>query len=259
MFWDNFIYYCNLHNVKPNNVTKAIGMSNAAATDWKNGSQPRDTAIRKIADYFGVTVDDLKADSNPTPKPEPNAAINLDTSHIHMIPVYESASAGFGTVADNFILEYMPLYVPNAHEAAETLCIKVQGDSMAPKIENGDVIQVHKQDSVDSGAIAVVLVDGEDALVKRVIYGPSFIELHSFNPTYQTVRFDGADVLRVQVIGLVRKIIKSAEAPKTQPSAPSASDSKLAALADKLTDDELNELELLIDYIISKRKNNRPE
>lgn len=77
MFWDNFIYYCNLHNVKPNNVTKAIGMSNAAATDWKNGSQPRDTAIRKIADYFGVTVDDLKADSTstsaPTPKLEPKA------------------------------------------------------------------------------------------------------------------------------------------------------------------------------------------
>ena len=70
MFWDNFIYYCNLHNVKPNNVTKAIGMSNAAATDWKNGSQPRDTAIRKIADYFGVTVDDLKADSTPAPTPK---------------------------------------------------------------------------------------------------------------------------------------------------------------------------------------------
>ena len=64
MFWDNFIYYCNLHNVKPNTVTKAIGMSNAAATDWKNGSQPRDTALHKIADYFGVSVEELTKDTN---------------------------------------------------------------------------------------------------------------------------------------------------------------------------------------------------
>lgn len=209
MFWDNFIYYCNLHNVKPNNVTKAIGMSNAAATDWKNGSQPRDTAIRKIADYFGVTVDDLKADSTPTPKPEPNATINLDTSHIHMIPVYESASAGFGTVADNFILEYMPLYVPNAHEAAETICIKVTGDSMYPKIEDGDIIQVHRQTSVDSGSIAVVIIDEDEALVKRIEYGPNHVSLISINPLYPPIIYKGADVLRLKIVGLVRKIIKS--------------------------------------------------
>ena len=66
VFWKNFIYYCNLKNVKPNNVTKAIGLSNATATDWKNGSTPRDTTLKKIADYFGIPVSALTSDS-----PEP--------------------------------------------------------------------------------------------------------------------------------------------------------------------------------------------
>lgn len=38
---------------------------------------------------------------------------------------------------------------------------------MYPKIEDGDTIVIHKQDSVDSGQIAVVLIDGEDAVVKK--------------------------------------------------------------------------------------------
>ena len=63
MFWDRFIYYCNSKNVTPNNVTKAIGMNNSATTDWKNGSTPRDTTLKKIADYFGIPVSALKGDA----------------------------------------------------------------------------------------------------------------------------------------------------------------------------------------------------
>ena len=262
MFFYNLVYLCNQKNTTPNAVCLALGLSPAAATKWRSGAVPRETTLLKIADYFGVPVSALTSDS-PEALSRPAIKSNvsfLDTSAVHMIPVYESVSAGFGTTADNYIIEYMPLYVPNAHEAAETLCIKVQGNSMSPKIEDGDIIQVHKQTSVDSGSIAVVLVDGEDALVKKVVYGDSYIELRSFNPKYEAIRFDGADVMRVQVIGLVRKIIKNTDL-NTDPisPAPSQSDAKLSALVDKLTDKELGELELLIDYIISKRKNNRPD
>lgn len=257
MFWNNFVILCNKIGKSPNGVCADLGYSTAIATKWKNGAVPRDTTLKKIADYFGVSVDYLQGKEKASDV-KSNASF-LDTNGVHMIPVYESASAGFGTMADNYIIEYMPLYVPNAHEAAETLCIKVQGDSMSPRIENGDVIQVHKQTSVDSGDLAVVLVDGEDAFVKKVIYGDSFIELHSFNSAYKTVRFDGAEVMRVQIIGLVRKIIKNADRASEALPEKTTTDERLSSLVDKLTDDELRELELLVDYIISKRKNNRPE
>jgi hypothetical protein len=44
--------------------------------------------------------------------------------------------------------------------------------------------------------------------VKKVIYGDTWIELHSVNPMYKTQRFNGRDVLRIRVVGLVQKIIK---------------------------------------------------
>ena len=80
---------------------------------------------------------------------------------------------------------------------------------MYPKIEDGDLIQVHKQDSIDSGEIAVVLLDGEEGLVKKVIYGPTWIELHSINPMYPVQRFEDADVLRLRVVGKVKGVFKA--------------------------------------------------
>ena len=125
-----------------------------------------------------------------------------------MIPLFENVSAGFGTLAINQVVDYIPLYFTSAAEAAETICIKVRGDSMFPKIEDGDIIQVHKCDSVDSGTIAVVLLDGEEGLVKRVEYGAAWLELHSINPMYKTMRFNGPDVNRVQILGEVKLIMK---------------------------------------------------
>ena len=141
-----------------------------------------------------------------------NSAFNvIDNKYLRSIPVYESVSAGFGAYADSRIVEYIPLFIKSDYEAQNTLCVKVIGDSMYPKIEDGDIIQVEKRDSVDSGKIAVVLVDGEEGFVKKVVYGSDWIELHSFNPAYKTMRFTGADVQRISVVGLVKKVIKSFE------------------------------------------------
>ncbi len=188
-----------------------IEISKNQVKRWESGTIPNKSTINVIANYFGVTVEYLlgKTESLNEQKPtiEKNAII-LDEKKIHMIPLFETVSAGFGAFADDYIVDYMPLYIANVTEAEETICVKVQGDSMYPKIEEGDVIQVHKQESVDSGSIAVVLLDDEDAFVKKVVYSDDWIELHSINPMYKTMRFAGEDMLRIRVLGLVRKIIK---------------------------------------------------
>lgn len=207
MFWKNFFELCQSQNKSPNSVAADIGLSSGSVSAWKSGRVPKFATLQKIADYFSVTVDYLLADEPPAR--EQANAIFLDQQNIHMIPLYESVSAGFGALAINDVIDYVPIYMTSPIEAAETLCIKVTGDSMYPKIEDGDIIQVHKQDSVDSGSIAVVLLDNEDGLVKKVLYGETWIELHSINPLYKTMRFNGSDVLRVQVLGKVNKVIKN--------------------------------------------------
>lgn len=209
MFKKNFIKLCNTMGVAPTVVCGHVGLSNAAYSCWTDESVPRKTTLLKIADYFGVTVEDLLKEEESTPaRASSDTLYSLEQQNIRMIPLFESVSAGFGAAAVDEVVDYLPAYIPDAQEAEETIFIKVHGDSMFPKIEDGDVIQVHKQESVDSGSIAVVLVDGEDGLVKKVVYGETWFELHSINPMYKIQRFNGRDVLRIRIVGLVKKIIK---------------------------------------------------
>lgn len=133
----------------------------------------------------------------------------IQSDNIYQIPVFESVSAGFGAYASNEILEYIPVVLNSRYEADNTLAIKVKGDSMYPKIEDGDIIIVRKQTSVDSGDIAVLLLDNEDGVVKKVLYGKDWIELHSINPEYKNRRFEKEEVLRLQVVGKVIGSYKS--------------------------------------------------
>lgn len=196
------------------NLTDYLGITQNAFTDWKSGRiKSYRKHLARIAEFLNVSVDYLLGkDEAKIPSPlvaEKSNLIPLSQNNVYSVPVVENVSAGFGTLAIDDIVDYMPLYFTSAIEADETICIKVKGDSMYPKIENGDVIQVHKQTSVDSGSIAVVLLDEEEGLVKKVVYGPDWIELHSINPMYPVQRFEGRNVLRLRVVGLVKKIIKS--------------------------------------------------
>lgn len=64
MFYDKFISLCAQKGESPTQVSKNIGLSNAAATGWKNGKKPNDITIKRLADYFGVPVDALKEPEN---------------------------------------------------------------------------------------------------------------------------------------------------------------------------------------------------
>ncbi len=65
MFWKIFVDLCTKNNTSPNAVAKAIGISSASVTYWKQGSCPRDTALQKIAEYFNVTIDYLTGKETP--------------------------------------------------------------------------------------------------------------------------------------------------------------------------------------------------
>lgn len=69
MFWDNFVRLCNQAGKYPNTVAAEVGVkSTGTVTGWKNGANPRETVLLKLADYFGVTVDYLlnAEKENPT-------------------------------------------------------------------------------------------------------------------------------------------------------------------------------------------------
>lgn len=163
----------------------------------------------KIAHALGVTPWQLTIGTDiDTPMSEIEV---IPQKNIFMVPVYESASAGYGTDAIDTVVEYSPAYCQSKAEADETMVIRVRGNSMAPKIEDGDMLQVWRTPYAESGSICVVTVDtdhGQDGFVKRIRYGTGYVELQSLNDGYDPVRFTGADAAKLKIVGVVRRITK---------------------------------------------------
>ncbi len=255
MFWKIFCNLCSRVGKSPTAVITGLGISRSSVTSWKNGMVPQNTTLLKLADYFGVSVDYLLGNEDAPIRSAELA--QLDGSDVHMLPLYESVSAGFGALAVNEVVDYIPSHFKSPAEAAESLCIRVSGNSMSPKIEDGDIIQVHKQDSIDSGSLAVVLVDGEEGFVKIVTYGDTWIELRSINPLVKPRRFNGADVQKVRVVGIVTKIIKSVTGKEElifPPSPATPAQKELLDLIAGLNADQIAELQNYVDFLKSKMK-----
>jgi repressor LexA len=170
----------------------------------------RQSSVMKFAEALNTTpawLMDISDSSTPKQKTESNAQL-LPSEYIRMIPCFESASAGFGTDAQNRVIDFIPLYIVNAQEAEETICITVRGDSMHPKIEDGDIVQVHKQDIAETGDIVVIL-DGDEAFVKRFIHGKNGVILESFNPAYPPMKYTREESNNLRIVGVVKRIIRN--------------------------------------------------
>ena len=183
-------------------LEKKTGIAKSSIQRYANGSTrkiPID-AIQAIAKAVDVPATYIMGwEQNVTP---------LSNDNVFMRPLYDSVAAGLGVPAVNQIVSYIPTYINNVSEKDKYIWVRVEGDSMFPKIENGDKILIRLQDSVDSGQIGVVLIDGEEAVVKKINYGDNWIELESFNPYYPPRRFENSDVQQIRIVGLVREVSK---------------------------------------------------
>ena len=94
-------------------------------------------------------------------------------------------------------------YVAVDESLSVDFCLRAHGDSMiGARIHDGDLVLVRKQDSVDNGEIAVVIIDGE-ATLKRVYYypGEAKLILSPENPRYAPLVYLGAELDRIKILG----------------------------------------------------------
>lgn len=59
MFWENFLVECAKKQKTPAGVVEELGISNSMPTSWKKGAIPRTKTQKLIADYFGISVEEL--------------------------------------------------------------------------------------------------------------------------------------------------------------------------------------------------------
>lgn len=120
------------------------------------------------------------------------------------IPVLGEVAAGIPIfAAENYIdtIEISPELASNG----EYFALYIKGDSMMPKISQGDLVVVRHQDYAENGDIVIALVDGDSATCKQFFKHTESISLNSFNPAYAPMVFSKEEVetLPVQIIGKV--------------------------------------------------------
>lgn len=195
IFAKNLNYYMNINKKDRNDIARDLDLPYTTVTSWCKGEfYPRIDKIQLLANYFGIQKSDLV-------ESKANSEITFST-----IPILGTVKAGYDWLAEENIIDYITLKetIPNVKEC---YALRITGDSMLPLLSEGDLVIVHDQDDVESGQTAVVLINGEEATVKKVVKTTEGIELHSMNPYYPVKKFTFEDMknIPVKIIGRVKE------------------------------------------------------
>ena len=148
---------------------------------WELGkSEPDLATIQNLSIIFGVSLDFLLSGKNSTGwygEDEPET-----TAQGIKIPVLGKVAAGIPISAITDILDYEEISPDMIKDGSEYFALSIKGDSMEPKISEGDVVIVRKQETCESGQIAIVQINGDEATCKKLVKKPNGIVLQSFNP-----------------------------------------------------------------------------
>lgn len=186
-------------NMKQSVLAYRIGVDRSYISNYLSGKyEPSYEILQKMADVLGVSMSWLKGvDSNK----------NEETSSKSVkIPVLGYVAAGIPIEAITDILDYEELDSSMIKDGSEYFALKIKGDSMEPKISNGDVVIVRKQENCDSGQIAIVCVNGDQATCKKIVKQSSGIMLVPLNTAYETVFYSNEDILEIPITILGRVV-----------------------------------------------------
>ena len=181
-----------------------IGVAPSTIQMYEAGSiaRPKIPVLKAIASALGVSYSWITGGADEIANMPANA-YPADMSGNVRIPVIGRVAAGLACHADMDIegYEYAPAEDINPDE--NYVYLRVKGDSMSPLILEDDLILVRCQDIVDSGTYAVVIIDNEDGVVKKIYMSKGRIELRSENPYYPPRIFEGEECARVRIFGKV--------------------------------------------------------
>ena len=137
-------------------------------------------------------------------------AIPIFDIDVTNIPLLGRVKAGYNYLAQENIIDYISFKVDGT-DKENYYALNVVGDSMTPLFDDGDTVIVHKQDDFENGDNCVVLINGEEATIKKVYKGNTGIELKAVNPYYPPRVFSKEDIkdLPVKIIGVVEKSIRN--------------------------------------------------
>lgn len=179
-------------------IASEIGIGRTGYTKIENGIQDADTeTISKLSDYFGVSTDYLLGREDITKLSNYLGPVIENKK----IPIIGTVKCGPNGLAFEDIDGYV--YVDD-DLTGEILAFRCKGDSMKfEAIDDGDIAIVRRQDDVECGELAVVIVNGDEGTLKRVRKFDGGIILEAANPDYPPRIFTGEDLNKIKIVGKV--------------------------------------------------------
>ena len=182
------------NNLTQSELAKKLGVATSTVGMYERAQREPDfETLEKIANCFGVNMNTLLG-NNSGKNPLSGTKI----------PVLGKVAAGIPITAVENILDYEEISSETA-ASGEFVALKIQGSSMEPRMYDGDVVIVRVQSSVENGEVAVVMVDGSEATVKKIQFHPNGIFLKPFNPSYDPIFYSNEEIekLPVHIFGKV--------------------------------------------------------
>jgi len=181
------------HKWTQSDVAAKLGIDRTTYAKYESGaSEPNFEMLGKLTEIFCVPTDYLLGRTSG------NSSIGS------LVPVLGDVAAGIPIEAVQDIVDYEEIDSAMA-TTGEFFGLRLKGSSMEPRMKDGDVVIVRRQDDAETGDIAVVMVNGDSATVKRIKKEPSGITLIPNNPAYDPMYYSNSEIesLPVRILGKV--------------------------------------------------------
>ena len=175
-------------------VADYIGISQNTYSYWENEKYNVDSeSLKKLSELFNTSVDYLLGNDFAIPK-----------SKGIKVPVLGQVQAGIPIDAVQDILDYEEITEEMA-TSGDYFALQVRGSSMEPRMKEGDIVIIRQQSDVENGDIAIVLVNGNDATIKRIGKSNEGIMLVPTNPAFEPIFYNNREIIElpVKILGKV--------------------------------------------------------
>ena len=183
-------------------ISRMLGVTQQAVGKWETGrSTPDPQTVARLAEILDTTADVLLG-LQQSPADSPAVGRYAFSRYAEcLIPVVGTVRAGYGALA--FEEDYGKEYA-RVKDPANYFYLVVRGDSMEPRIQDGDLALVHRQDTLESGDLGVIIYGDEvEGTLKRYIQRGISVILQPFNPNYSELVIKGEDLNRLHIAGRV--------------------------------------------------------
>ena len=201
-------------------LEREAGIGVGSISKWTTVT-PSTANLKKVADALGVSTAFLTGDSDFRSEQDAviakwtaqqSAGLSDEVRRIEAgirIPVLGDVPCGLPTEAIEMVDSEAWEEIPEKLARTGTFYgLIAKGDSMSPRIQEGDVLIVRQQSTAESGDVVIAKVGGEDATCKRLLKQGNGIVLQPFNPTYSPMYFSKAE-LQTKPVVIIGKVIEN--------------------------------------------------